>query len=714
MLRFSCPFCHYKIESANENASGKILCPACEKTIALPNSRFEEGCIIGDFILQRKIGSGSSGMVFLAQQISLERDVALKIMPRESNPTAMGDSSFLNEARAAAKLCHTNLVQAYAVGEDDGLSYMAMTYIHGETLKARLKRELFIPVDEALHITQQIAEALSYAWEESKLIHRDVKPDNIMLTTDGIAKLTDLGLAMYAQEWYEGMPISGSPSYMSPEQFTKKKLDTRSDIYSLGITLYQMITGVLPFRAAGVPMLAQQHLHAKPDPLEKYIQNVPQKVSALVWKMMEKKPERRFQNMDELLNAIWAVRQITAPNRSYVPTVHTISIQRLNYKLQNDYLKNIKKQNSESGVSSKSNNMVLISLVFMLLSFVGVFGFLWINHRIFSGNEPFSENIDAFERLVENQDIPYSRLKEEANYLISELDGSSKLKSQYKKYLISHVKYQLSRREIPVSATATASALLNQEHINELKNQLELTKLELLKYKDSQIPELLSIVRNNNQEIDSLKSDLDLQVSENKKLQSQILNTIEETNRLKELNQTQTKNAIRRRVFQLLSSQRFSSATQLLKSEGIANKELEAWCSNSIKLIETLDGIYNALKQQNESVVNLELIEPSYVETTYRKTYPDSQITRNSLLGAFEVMKGNLKKASEYLPEEEEIILIAEAIADDLVDAARTAQSAGVKKIPSYFQNMFDKLPKTKHVTRCASDINQLFGVLNK
>ena len=190
----------------------------------MPKSPFEENSIISDFVIKEKLGRGSIGTVYRAMQLSLERQVALKILAPELTTPKLAQA-FLQEARAAGRLTHTNLVQSYAVGEDNGICYLAMNYISGETLKHRLDREVRIPVDEALHIVQQVAEALYYAWDEGKMIHRDVKPDNIMITTEGVVKLTDLGLAINQSDWTEDMEISGSPSYMSPEQFAGEKLD---------------------------------------------------------------------------------------------------------------------------------------------------------------------------------------------------------------------------------------------------------------------------------------------------------------------------------------------------------------------------------------------------------------------------------------------------------------------------------------------------------
>lgn len=331
-MRFLCPFCNF-IYSVDESALGcRVVCGACRKSVMVPASPFSEGRVIGDFAIRTKLGEGSIGAVYKAYQMSLERIVALKVLTSKYM-TAKGQSEFLREARAAAKLIHTNLVQSFAVGEEEGVCYMAMTYINGETLKARIKRDGKIPCDEALHIVQQVAEALHYAWTESRIIHRDVKPDNIMLSDHGIVKLTDLGLAINQAEWYEGMDISGSPSYMSPEQFAGEKLDTRSDIYSLGVTLYQMLAGKLPFDGETIQTIAKQHFEANPPPLSQYVA-LPSNVTALVKKMMAKMPEKRFNDMEEVLQAIWKIRQKTAPNRDFVPDVHTISMKRLDYDMQ--------------------------------------------------------------------------------------------------------------------------------------------------------------------------------------------------------------------------------------------------------------------------------------------------------------------------------------------------------------------------------------------
>ena len=337
-MRFQCSFCS-SIVSTDLPPKTRLECISCGHSCFVPPTPFEEHCVVADFVIGEEIGSGSIGKVYRAEQLSLGREVALKILSPELSSTKFIDS-FLHEARAAAQLSHANLVQSYAVGEEDGICYLAMNYINGETLSDRLEREKRIPTDEALHIIQQVAEALFYAWDDSRLIHRDVKPDNIMITTDGIVKLTDMGLAI-TQGDNADAEISGSPSYMSPEQFAGEELDCRCDIYSLGVTLYQMISGELPFVGESFQEIATQHFNEDPLPLHRLNIGVTLKVSNLVKKMMEKLPEDRFSDYEILLKSLWNLRHVTAPDSSLIPDIHTISIHHLDYNLQKKSYKNI-------------------------------------------------------------------------------------------------------------------------------------------------------------------------------------------------------------------------------------------------------------------------------------------------------------------------------------------------------------------------------------
>jgi serine/threonine protein kinase len=445
-MRFQCSFCLSIIETDFPSGT-KVECPSCGRTAFVPKSRFEENCIIADFVIRDKIGSGSIGTVYRAVQLTLERDVALKILSPELT-TPKFAASFLREARAAAKLSHTNLVQAFAVGEEDGICYLAMNFIDGESLKNRLEREERIPIDEALHIAQQVAEALYYAWDESRTIHRDVKPDNIMITTDGVVKLTDLGLAINQAEWTEDMEISGSPSYMSPEQFAGEKLDTRSDIYSLGISLYQMISGELPFKGETFQEVAQEHFSVNAPSLARLGLGVSSKVSNLVKKMMEKLPEDRFEDMEGLLKEIWAIRQSTAPDRDLVPDVHTISINRLDYHLQ-------KKSHKEKISAREEVKKLKGRRDFLFWSLISLFPIpivilLAVVFCRETSKEPeatfmFEEQMKQFQDKFESRDFHPAVLAVEAEQIIESLPKSERTPRQDK--IFWNLKYYRERIE---------------------------------------------------------------------------------------------------------------------------------------------------------------------------------------------------------------------------------------------------------------------------
>ncbi|MBP5181786.1 MAG: serine/threonine protein kinase, partial [Lentisphaeria bacterium] len=231
-MKFLCPICQ-GIVSAEGNLMGQqVQCGHCSNTITVPDSRTAPGAVIGDFALQRELGVGGMGVVFLSHQISLDRPAALKLLSKTYAENASFVEGFIKEARAAAKLNHPNIVQAYAVGEDEGIFYFAMEYIDGMTMKEVLAKEKILAPERAISIIEQIVNALDYAWKEEKLIHRDIKPDNIMLTTSGRAKLADLGLARMAgdQQEAEGDTIMGTPQYISPEHLTGEPMDIRSDL----------------------------------------------------------------------------------------------------------------------------------------------------------------------------------------------------------------------------------------------------------------------------------------------------------------------------------------------------------------------------------------------------------------------------------------------------------------------------------------------------
>ncbi|MBR6241524.1 MAG: protein kinase [Lentisphaeria bacterium] len=310
-MRFQCSSCGRIVAVDDIDAGIMVQCGHCGSVVQVPPTRLSRGSVIADFIIRRAIGQGGMGTVYLSHQITLDRPAALKILAESYANNAEFVALFIKEARAAAKLNHPHIVQAYAVGEDDGLLYFAMENIDGETMKDVLDREGVIPVDQALNVIQQIAEALNYAWIEQKLIHCDIKPDNIMLTSTGRAKLADLGLARVTGDMSDADDdeVMGTPQYISPEALTGAPMDTRSDIYSLGATFYQFVTGRLAFDGATASEIAKKHLTEPLIPPRSVNKDVPESVSRIIIKMMAKNPSMRYQDASELIDDLRNARR---------------------------------------------------------------------------------------------------------------------------------------------------------------------------------------------------------------------------------------------------------------------------------------------------------------------------------------------------------------------------------------------------------------------
>ena len=448
-MRFRCPFCFLAVNTPAESCGYQIQCPNCRHLVTVPAGRFQAGCVIGDYLIKEKIGEGSNAAVYLATQLSLERQVALKVLSPEFS-TCAGIDQFLREARAAAKLNHINLVQTFAVGKEDEFYYLAMTCIIGETISARLKRKGKIPVDEALHIIQQAAEALCYAWEESSLIHKDIKPDNIMIAEDGIVKITDLGLSIHAGEWDDGNEVAGSPAYMSPEQLTGKVLDSRTDIYSLGVTLYQMLSGEQPFTCKDFKQLAEQHLHKNPVRLDKKDPSIPRNVALFVDRMLAKRPSDRFRDMEDFLKALWTLRQSTAPDKNIIPAVHTLTSARLDYEsiLESaEAKKNVQKLENEVSIHKRYLKILMPLLPILIgaaISFT-IYRYESAPPAEKSMERIALERIASFERFSKDPTIPLETVQSEGRKTIAEFQKSD---IRLRRAVMFRVRYLISNAKV--------------------------------------------------------------------------------------------------------------------------------------------------------------------------------------------------------------------------------------------------------------------------
>ena len=273
---------------------------------------------LGPYKIVRKIGEGGMGSVYLAEDPAEGRRVALKVIARKNlkDPSFMG--RFQREAEAAIKLNHVNIARAFSVGEDRGLPYYVMEYCEGETLKETLRRDSSLPPPRATALVIQIARGLQYA-HESGFIHRDVKPENIMLGPNDVAKLLDLGLSKNIEDAEQsfrtvsGVAI-GTPHYIAPEQARgERTIDGRADIYSLGATYYHLVTGDTPFHGSSSYEIITKHLTEQlPDPRD-LREDIPEGVVEVIRKMMAKKPEHRYQDCRSLLADLELVADGKAP-----------------------------------------------------------------------------------------------------------------------------------------------------------------------------------------------------------------------------------------------------------------------------------------------------------------------------------------------------------------------------------------------------------------
>lgn len=267
---------------------------------------------IGDYRLLRRIGRGGMADVYLAEQLSLKRQVALKILKPDLVADAAYVQRFVREAQAAAALVQSNIVQIYEVAERDGLHYIAQEYVPGRNLRQFIDRYGAVQPALALSVLRQVGQALQKA-AEMGVTHRDIKPENIMLSPGGEVKVADFGLARIASrpgqtELTQIGVAMGTPLYMSPEQVEGRPVDPRSDIYSLGVTAWHMLAGHPPFEGETALAVALQHVRQEPQRLEDLRPDVPVELSRIVHQMLAKAPEDRIQSASDLLRELRKVR----------------------------------------------------------------------------------------------------------------------------------------------------------------------------------------------------------------------------------------------------------------------------------------------------------------------------------------------------------------------------------------------------------------------
>jgi two-component system LytT family response regulator len=270
------------------------------------------GAILAHYRIVSRLGEGGMGEVYLAEDLNLERPVALKILPAEVAHDADRMRRFVQEAKTASALSHPNVARVFEIGEADGVTFLAMEYIEGQTLDAHIGGAP-LPLGEALGIAMQVADALDAAHAKG-IVHRDIKPANIMIAPRGHVSVLDFGLAKMkppgagsgtsraaTQFLTDPGMVMGTVHYMSPEQALGREADGRSDLFSLGVVLYEMATGRLPYSGVNSTELLMQILHAQPEAMARFNYETPPELERIVRKCLEKDRERRYQTARDLL-----------------------------------------------------------------------------------------------------------------------------------------------------------------------------------------------------------------------------------------------------------------------------------------------------------------------------------------------------------------------------------------------------------------------------
>jgi serine/threonine protein kinase/tetratricopeptide (TPR) repeat protein len=421
----SCPVCMLRKGLAGGVASGESLTSehTIKPTLEQATQRFEHYALVtGEDGTPSELGRGAMGVTYKAFDVDLRCPVALKVISKRY----LGDESarlrFLREARAAAKLRHSNVASVLHLGRTGSSYFYAMEFVEGETLENLIKRSRRLELKLALEIATQVAAGLT-AVHKQKLVHRDIKPSNIMVSLeDGgavAAKIIDLGLAKAVNEPGSQTAISvpggfaGTPEFASPEQFAVVGVDIRSDLYSLGVTLWEMLTGKAPFRGTPAEVM-YQHQHA-PLPLEQLL-DVPQPIVVLLQVLLEKDPKWRFQNPTELVHALTKVNDAIKARRSVTHQhLRTITDEQLSTRSKpTSFLSRL-----NTAIRSRRTHMILwVALALLtaggLISIIGTLS--PVSHRIQDASIPaLSETkipeksiaVLPFESLSDNKSDTY-------------------------------------------------------------------------------------------------------------------------------------------------------------------------------------------------------------------------------------------------------------------------------------------------------------------
>lgn len=318
-MGIKCPKCHF------ENPENTAYCGKCgtkfepsediassyTETLETPKEKLTTGVTFAErFQIIEELGKGGMGKVYRALDKKLNEEVALKLIKPEIASDRRIIERFRNELKTARKIVHKNIGRMYELMEDEGVHYITMEYVPGEDLKSFIRRSGQLAIGTSLRITQQVAEGLAEA-HRLRVVHRDLKPSNVMIDKEGSARIMDFGIARSLRAvglTREGIAV-GTPAYMSPEQARGEDLDHRTDIWSLGVVLYEMLTAQLPFKGKNERATIHSILNDEPEPVTRLRSEVTQELGKIVEKALAKSPDKRYANIDEMLADIRAVEK---------------------------------------------------------------------------------------------------------------------------------------------------------------------------------------------------------------------------------------------------------------------------------------------------------------------------------------------------------------------------------------------------------------------
>ena len=364
--------------------------------------------------LREKIGAGGTAIVYKGQDLLLSRPVTIKILREEYANDEEFVRRFRQEAQGVAILSHGNIVSVYDVGYEDNMHYIVMEYVKGNNLKEYIKSKGALPLDEAINIMCQILDAIEYAHEHN-IVHRDIKPHNILFAQDGRVKVTDFGIAVgmsdFTMTYNNPSRIMGSVQYISPEQVQGQSVNKKSDIYSLGVVLYEMLTGTLPFQGDSPINIAMQHVQGEIKPPHQLNTQVPVALSYIVMRAMRKNPDIRFASAKEMKESILSVAEGINTVYQPLPFEENNDINKFKAKkaaLNNHNIASAEKQKKPVNMTKR---IILIASVIMVIA---LFIIVWQVLKTLTTNQDVEVpqlvgiKLEQAENLLKDRDLLFT------------------------------------------------------------------------------------------------------------------------------------------------------------------------------------------------------------------------------------------------------------------------------------------------------------------